>query len=410
MITAVAFTPDGKTAMAGCLHGLCLFYDTEGGLKYQTQIHVKSTHGKNARGSKITGIKAMTFPPNSLNGEVMLLITSNDSRVRLYNLRDKSLQMKFKGNENTSSQMHACFSDDGRYIICGSEDKKVLIWSTSGSENDKQNKHPVESFKAHASPTAAIMAPARAKRLLGVSEDPLYDLCNPPPVTLISRAELESGVKPLTTTGTLTSTTQTTKPPSLTSPSPHSRATHPAGNILITADASGILRVFRQDCASDKRGDASSLRRMGSLMRRSSTRSALSHASSAPSHPRERVQSWRNSIGASSNSVDKSRRPPGKEATVRSPRIGIESSGDASPASAGSGGLTRPEMGRENSTMYFRDGAWHDEVLQQLQAAKKTDGQGGLRPMDSRRNSSFMENGMERRLSGVSALSISCEK
>lgn len=96
MITAVSFTPDGKTAIAGCVSGLCLFYETEG-LKYQTQIHVKSSHGKNAKGSKITGIETINLPPTNPNGDVKMLVTSNDSRVRLYNLRDKSLEIKFKG-------------------------------------------------------------------------------------------------------------------------------------------------------------------------------------------------------------------------------------------------------------------------------------------------------------------------
>lgn len=93
LITAVAFTPDGKTAIAGCLNGLCSFYETEG-LKYHTQIHVRSSHGRNAKGSKITGIQSLNYPPEDLNAEVKLLITSNDSRVRLYNFRDKSLEMK----------------------------------------------------------------------------------------------------------------------------------------------------------------------------------------------------------------------------------------------------------------------------------------------------------------------------
>ena len=60
MVTAVAFTPDGKTAIAGCLNGLCILYDTEG-LKAHSQIHVRSARGKNAKGSKITGIDTNSF-------------------------------------------------------------------------------------------------------------------------------------------------------------------------------------------------------------------------------------------------------------------------------------------------------------------------------------------------------------
>jgi WD40 repeat protein len=111
MITAVSFTPDGKTGIAGTLSGLCMFYETEG-LKYQTQIHVKSTRGQNAKGSKITGIQAAYWPPGSDRGEVKLLISSNDSRIRLYNLRDKSLEIKFRGHENSCSQIRASFADD----------------------------------------------------------------------------------------------------------------------------------------------------------------------------------------------------------------------------------------------------------------------------------------------------------
>lgn len=120
MITAVAFTPDGKTAIAGTLNGLCHFYETEG-LKYQTQIHVRSARGKNAKGSKITGIQAVNFPPDNHGGEIKLLISSNDSRVRRYNLRDKSLEVKYKGHEDDHTQIRASFSDDVRYVICGSE-------------------------------------------------------------------------------------------------------------------------------------------------------------------------------------------------------------------------------------------------------------------------------------------------
>lgn len=38
-----------------------------------------------------------------------LLVTSNDSRVRMYNLKDHSLSCKYKGGLNTSSQIKATF-------------------------------------------------------------------------------------------------------------------------------------------------------------------------------------------------------------------------------------------------------------------------------------------------------------
>jgi WD repeat-containing protein 44 len=146
LITAVAFTPDGKFSIAGSFVGLCLFYETDG-LRYHTQIHVRSTRGKNSRGSKITGISAMSLPANSTHGEVKLLITSNDSRTRMYNFRDKSLEVKFKGNLNSCSQIHATFNDTGKFIICGSEDRKVYTWNGTTENNSKREKRGYEYFE-----------------------------------------------------------------------------------------------------------------------------------------------------------------------------------------------------------------------------------------------------------------------
>lgn len=146
LITAVAFTPDGKFSIAGSFVGLCLFYETDG-LRYHTQIHVRSTRGRNSKGSKITGINAVSLPTGSSHGEVKLLITSNDSRVRMYNFRDKSLEVKFKGNINTCSQIHATFNDTGKYIICGSEDRKVYIWNGTLENNSKRDKRGYEYFE-----------------------------------------------------------------------------------------------------------------------------------------------------------------------------------------------------------------------------------------------------------------------
>jgi hypothetical protein len=65
-------------------------------------LNVRSTRGKNARGRKITGIEAMP-------GEEKILVTSNDSRVRLYSLKDLTLTCKYKGCANNSSQIKASF-------------------------------------------------------------------------------------------------------------------------------------------------------------------------------------------------------------------------------------------------------------------------------------------------------------
>lgn len=318
LITAVAFAPDGKTAIAGCLNGLCLFYETEG-LKYQTQIHVRSAHGKNAKGSKVTGIQAINHPPEDPNGEIKILITSNDSRVRVYNLRDKGLELKLKGNENSCSQIHASFSDDAQYIICGSEDRKAYIWSTRQPETER-DKRPLEVFEAHSAiVTTAIMAPTRTRQLLSASGDPLYDLCNPPPVTLISRTQSQaSSIPPAEgspqpdncippSPGTL-DVTRITKPEE--SPAYLARSAHPDGNIIVTADFMGHIKVFRQDCAYQNRlrnNDSALSKKM--LGRTNSVATKNSKTSRRDSiqmgHPSsERILSWRQSISSNNGSID----------------------------------------------------------------------------------------------------------
>ena len=112
----------GKFAVVGTYDGRCIFFSTDN-LKYHTTIHVRSARGKNSQGRKVTGIEPMP-------GEDKILITSNDSRIRLYDLRDLSLVCKYKGYTNLSSQIRACFSPDGRYICAGSENQCVFLWST----------------------------------------------------------------------------------------------------------------------------------------------------------------------------------------------------------------------------------------------------------------------------------------
>ncbi|XP_067852900.1 WD repeat-containing protein 44 [Heptranchias perlo] len=157
LITAANFCQNGKYAVIGTYDGRCIFYDTEH-LKYHTQIHVRSTRGRNRVGRKITGIEP-------LPGENKILVTSNDSRIRLYDLRDLSISMKYKGYVNSSSQIKASFSHDYTYIISGSEDRYFYIWSTyhdvSKFTSVRRDRNDFwEGIKAHnAVVTSAVFAP-----------------------------------------------------------------------------------------------------------------------------------------------------------------------------------------------------------------------------------------------------------
>lgn len=115
LITASAFVQNGKFAVIGTYDGRIIFYSTEQ-LKFFTQLHVGKHHEK----IKITGIESVD--------DTKILVTTNDSRIRLYDLRDLSLVCKYKGCTNISSQIRATVSPDNKYIVSGSENSSFYIW------------------------------------------------------------------------------------------------------------------------------------------------------------------------------------------------------------------------------------------------------------------------------------------
>merc|ERR1719237_662840 len=153
---AANFIQNGKFAVVGTYDGRCIFYSTDQ-LKYHTMINARSTRGKNSEGRKVTGIEQMP-------GEDKILVTTNDSRIRIYDLRDLSLSCKFKGYTNQSSQIRASFSHDGKYLTSGSENQCVFLWRTQyesaniTARKDRNNFY--EAIKAHnAVVTCSVFAP-----------------------------------------------------------------------------------------------------------------------------------------------------------------------------------------------------------------------------------------------------------
>lgn len=345
LITAVAFTPDGKIAIAGLLNGLCMLYETEG-LKPHSQIHAKSSRGKNSKGSKITGISTMAMPLTSggngtAPGEVKIMVSTNDSRIRVYDLRDGSLDTKFKGHENSCTQISANFSDDAQYVISGSENRKAFIWKTGSAVpgDSNRDKHPCENFDAHGGiVTTAVFAPKKTRQLLSASGDPIYDLCNPPPVVLMSADEAAASASQANSeTGSQEQQLPgADKSPIVSSPAAKkveyspaylSRTAHPGGNIIVTTDDQGVLKVFRQDCAHKKRrieswetcsnlsrrrngakgsavGRSSSIRSAQSSVAARSRRGSLSTGLAPGKTSSDMILSWRQNVeGGRPNSI-----------------------------------------------------------------------------------------------------------
>ena len=103
-------------------------------------------------GHKVTGL--------SVHGD-KLLVTFNDSRIHMYDIRDKVLICKFRGAQHERSQIRASFSPDGRHVICGSEDKFIYLWKTSDALAARRDRNSMwERVRAHkATVTVALFAP-----------------------------------------------------------------------------------------------------------------------------------------------------------------------------------------------------------------------------------------------------------
>jgi len=186
-ITATRFTPDGKYAVAGLFHGQVYFYDAVA-LKYYTQIACRNRSGKYSKGAKVTGIsfvreerddwpevkqkyvpecagsdenhaslterlsdtgkdvarRILALRSSPSNAEALrytesMLVSTNDSRVRLYGLNDFCLSRKYKGHINCSMQIRARLSESGSHLASGSESGHVFIWDTLDKKKPKKN-------------------------------------------------------------------------------------------------------------------------------------------------------------------------------------------------------------------------------------------------------------------------------
>jgi WD40 repeat protein len=159
VLTATSFCKDGRMIAVGTYEGRCLFYNSEG-LQYHTQIFIKRSNKK--RGKKISAIVP-------IEGTNKILVTSNDSRIRMYDLNDFSLLYKFKGAVHNSSQIRASLNQDASYVICGSENNNFYIWSLKTPkastmkdviQHSKRVCEYFEAYNAHdETVTVALFAP-----------------------------------------------------------------------------------------------------------------------------------------------------------------------------------------------------------------------------------------------------------
>lgn len=295
LITSSSFTPDGFYCLVGGFNGTLLLLETKG-LHIVNRFEIKPRHLvplSNTSGNKITNIKVFAngteyeqpIADDDYATKWTYLITTNDSKIRLVNIKKKKLMTRFKGSTNTSS-IEASMSEDGNLILCGSEDHWCYIWENNNSIinnklkvalqdmiiegkhhiNDLQHKHKhyhdflsknklfkklnlqqilkddsndfisnenssYASFHAHhSSVNAAVFAPNATKKLLELSDDLIFDL--------LKRGRQCQKLEEYS---------------SFELPSEDSVENGNSGFIIVTTDETGLIRVFRQDPAYEIR-------------------------------------------------------------------------------------------------------------------------------------------------------------
>ncbi|KAJ3107963.1 hypothetical protein HDU97_002543 [Phlyctochytrium planicorne] len=124
-ITAVGFSKDGSMVIAGTADGELFFYEMIG-LQYNTQVEIMPSRSRISKGPKVIGISALS---SSKVGDC-ILVTTNDSTLRLFNLRDKSLVRKYRGPHIKGALVKATISEDTNFIVCGSESRRAFIINT----------------------------------------------------------------------------------------------------------------------------------------------------------------------------------------------------------------------------------------------------------------------------------------
>lgn len=104
------------------------------------------------KAKRVTGIAPFICTnPTTSRVQYYIVVSTNDSRVRLYTLETFACIYKFSGLENSSEMIKPSLL--GNYIISGSEDKQVYVWEISSAlEQD----------------SGAQMMLAQSKKIMGV--------------------------------------------------------------------------------------------------------------------------------------------------------------------------------------------------------------------------------------------------
>ncbi|KAH7553688.1 hypothetical protein JRO89_XS12G0043100 [Xanthoceras sorbifolium] len=140
MVTSVCYAPDGQAALVGSHKGICRMYNTsDSTLDQVNQIEFQCK--KKSQTKKITGFQFSPSNPSEL------LVTSADSRIRI--MEGSEIVQTLRGFRNTSSQISASYSSDGKYVVCASEDFQVYFWKREEPRGSVAGKKRLINTRSH---------------------------------------------------------------------------------------------------------------------------------------------------------------------------------------------------------------------------------------------------------------------
>lgn len=148
LITSIEIMKDdGKYTIIGTFNGFIHILLTKG-LKPVLSFHVSDkeikwtdsdfmTTTKHTNGPRITGIQIISGSYEPLK----LLVTSNDSRIRVFDIEKKKMVEFLKGFQSGSSQHQACYleNEGESTVLCSSDDHWLYGWNLrSNDETDSR--------------------------------------------------------------------------------------------------------------------------------------------------------------------------------------------------------------------------------------------------------------------------------
>lgn len=158
LITSITLSPDdGEYTIIGTFNGYIHVLATRG-LEFVLSFHItdKETQEENAKpvlfepgskthhGPRVTSLQCYKPPADN---SLRLVVTSNDSRIRVFNLKTKKCLEILKGFQSGTSQHSAqlTFMHNQPIVVCGSDDHWVYSWKlqspTAAVEPQKDSTH-----------------------------------------------------------------------------------------------------------------------------------------------------------------------------------------------------------------------------------------------------------------------------